>query len=83
MIDNGVHHNARRVLDLADHPFHLPRRADQRIDVFDRQHRVEARADRLGHGVKGLARGVGNEVDVKIGAEALGCGHERAPFFRN
>ena len=70
-VDDGVQDHAGRLLDLLQHPVQLPGRADQGVDVLDRQHVVEAGADRLGDGVQRLSRGIGDEMDVEVGRQAL------------
>ena len=48
----------------------LPLRADQGVDVLDRQDVFKPGADRPGEGVEGLPGGIGHQVDVEVGGEA-------------
>ena len=81
-VDDGVDDDPRRLLDIAERAVQLPLRADQGVDVLDRQDIVEPGADRTGHGVERLAGGIRHQVYVEVGGELRGGrGHGR-PFER-
>ncbi len=64
----GVEHEARRRPDLRDHPFELGGRAHQRVDVLDGRDAFVLRRRRPADIDERLARGIGDEMEMKVAA---------------
>ena len=72
LVDHGVEHDARLLLDVLEHLRQLLLGADQRIDVLDRARILVLRRGRAAGREQRLAGGVGDQVQVE---EALGFVH--------
>ncbi|MNE13449.1 hypothetical protein D3C80_1062820 [compost metagenome] len=68
-VDQGVQHHAGRSAHLLQHALHLLGRADQGIDVLNRNDPVETGDHSLGHGVQRFAGRVRDQMNVEIGGQ--------------
>ena len=66
LLQQREQHDARRFLDLVQHPVELLLAAHQRIDMLDRGHIGVLRGDRARHRDQGFAGRIGNQMKVKI-----------------
>jgi hypothetical protein len=78
IIQQRVEHDAWRFLNLGQNAIELLLRADQRIDMFNRQHFGVLRGRRARNRGQRLAGRVGHEVKVEIAASTLRHGMGRA-----
>ena len=65
LIDDGVEHDARRGLDVLQHPLELAVAAHQRMDVLDGAHLRILHPHRLGDRDQRLAGRVGDHMQVE------------------
>ena len=70
-LEQRVEHDARRGLDLGQHPVELLARAHQRMHVLDRRHRGILRRRRARDRDQGLAGRVGDQMQMEIIGAAL------------
>ena len=71
IVQQRIQYDARRFLDLGQHPIELLRRSDQRIDMLDRRDMRVLRRGGMGHRGQRLARRVGDQMQMEIAWVAM------------
>jgi len=73
-LDDGVEHDARRLLDLLQHALELLGRAHQRMHVLDGAHLRVLHRGGLRHRGQCLARGIRDQMQMEVaGAAGWAC----------